>query len=335
MTKRHGTGQLETTPPRSAFAPCIKSLPSLLQDTIGYHPQAEYLAHASSTHAERSSSKRVACRPFSCVVIDLETTGFDPGRHTIVEVACAELRWNPPQPAVAVTTAVQTTTPASPSTCVPVAMANNDQYLPSSPNDSAVSFKGFWARGARTFHRYIRPRSRAALTAASTTVHGITWEKVKDCGEWPAAARDLVRFLHQIATDSGPLPSSPSLPTSALVSEGEGFVGCPQLLTVQLPPLVAHNASFDASFLERHLQLCGYRVVWDAHYPLTCSMRWSRQSYPHVAPNLNSICKFFCIQDAEERAAGFHGAMIDVVLTARLFLQLCHRWEESYSIDSD
>ncbi|KPI90114.1 exonuclease-like protein DNA polymerase III epsilon subunit-like exonuclease [Leptomonas seymouri] len=319
LAKRQEAGQPGATAPRSSFAPCTKLLPPLLQDTIGYRPQAGAL-------------DSFACRPFSCVVVDLETTGFSPEQHEIVEVACVELRWNPPQfaaRAVAVATAVQptATTTAPPSICVSSATTDSGQRLPPSPNPTAALLDGFWAFGMRRFHRYVRPSSPASLTAASTAVHGITWDTVKDCDEWPVVAKELTRFLHEIAVGSDVASPSPS-PTLPSRPEGESLIGCTAQLVVQLPPIVAHNASFDASFLEYHLQRCGYYVVWDAYYPFTCSMKWVRQSYPHVASNLSAACSFLGVKDQEKRAAGFHGAMMDAMLAARLFLQLCRRWGE-------
>jgi DNA polymerase III epsilon subunit-like protein len=328
--------------PRSAFVPCPGSLPPLLQGTIGYLPQTECCADASPTQASTCPRRCAAgSSAFSCVVVDLETTGFVPDTSEIIEVGFVELRWNPPSlhptPAVMLAPEGPSFTSAAPflATCSGSETKGSHGDLLSSFTTCSTVSDGFWTRGARCFHRYVRPSSRAAITAASTAVHGITWDKVKDCDEWPVVAKELARFLHQISVNDDPLLPSPQSATSSMRSPGgDGVVRCTQSLVVQLPPLVAHNASFDASFLERHLQRCGYYVVWDAHYPLTCSMKWARKAYPHVAPNLNSICEFLGIEGVGERAAGFHGAMTDAVLTAKLFLQLCRRWEEHYNLNN-
>ncbi|RNF25745.1 exonuclease [Trypanosoma conorhini] len=94
--------------------------------------------------------------------------------------------------------------------------------------------------------------------------------------------------------------------------------------TLALPPVIAHNANFDASFLQRAGAAVGWRVVWDKDSPLTCTQAMFRALYPHQAADLTRSCQF-CGIDASGRD-NRHDALHDAQLCGRLFLRLADAW---------
>ncbi|CBZ29674.1 DNA polymerase III epsilon subunit-like exonuclease [Leishmania mexicana MHOM/GT/2001/U1103] len=295
----------------SPFAPVSPRVHPLLADTIGLlAPLREgQTAPASSLTSQLSapvvgSAWATGCRsaPFSCVVVDLETTGFSATADEILEVACAELRWTPSSH----------TSSTGPKHTAPCAPSLGEQSV-------CGVIEGLWTRGGRVFHRYVRPSDPRRISAAATAVHGITWETVQHCSPWPVVASELVAYMVLVGAD-GPFSASAQL--EAAQAGGHR--------AVQLPPLVAHNASFDARFLEHHLRRCGYQIFWQPQYPLTCTRQWAQVAYPHLANNLDALCAFLGIDGAADRAANGHDALTDATLTALLFLQMCRRWTERF-----
>ncbi|CAJ1032750.1 Exonuclease, putative [Leishmania lindenbergi] len=286
----------------------------LLADTIGLlaPPQAGEKTPASShilhplTPAVASASAASGCcccsAPLSCVVVDLETTGFSPTADEILEVGCVELRWTPSS----------RTTLTGPKDAAPCAPSLEKQ-------GSCGVLEGLWTRGGRVFHRYVRPSHPRRISAAATAVHGITWEKVQHCAPWPVVASELVAYMTLIRADA--------LFTKSVQVEAAQHGGHS---AVHLPPLVAHNALFDARFLAHHLQRCGYQIFWHPQYPLTCTRQWAQVAYPHLANNLDTLCAFLSIDGAADRATNGHGALTDATLTALLFLRMCCRWTERF-----
>ncbi|KAG5496340.1 hypothetical protein JKF63_02642 [Porcisia hertigi] len=299
----HGSG--------SPFAPASLELRPLLADTIGLlalpkkedqSPGTPTLPHPSAPVVDCASGAASASVAFSCVVLDLETTGFSPTADEILEVGCVELQWTPPSPS-------SSTGSKHVGLCAP----------PLERQSICADLGGLWTRGRRVFHRYVRPSNSRRISAAATAVHGITWEMVQHCAPWSTVACELVAFLVQIRAET---------PITTL-AHGEGL----QLggsCAVHLPPLVVHNASFDARFLEHHLRRCGYQIFWHPHYPLTCTRQWAQVAYPHVANNLDALCAFLRIDGAADRSAHHHGALTDAKLTALLFLQMCRHWTERF-----
>lgn len=285
------------SPLGGSHAPVSPELPPLLLHTIGL------AAPAVSSDATAASAPSVTARPFSCVVIDLETTGFSAARDEILEVGCVELRWTP----------LPTLTSLSSAPC----------FL-----DHPVARDGLWVRGGRVFHRYVRPSSPRRISAASTAVHGITWQAVEHCASWPEVARELVAYLAAIRAGDDPVVAA-----AAYRGGSEHLGGCtqpPPSCVVHLPPIIAHNAAFDSRFLDQHLRRCGYTLQWHPQYPLTCTRRWGQKAYPHVPNNLDALAGFHDVAGAAQRAANCHGALGDASLTALLFLRLCQRWKERF-----
>ncbi|KAK7201990.1 DNA polymerase III epsilon subunit-like exonuclease [Novymonas esmeraldas] len=284
----------------SCYAPVSPKLCPLLASTIGR--LSPWRSGAAALVADASSCPPACVHAgpqtaaFSCVVVDLETTGFSASTDEILEIGCVELRW----------------TPAS--------------HLPTTPESSAEPpgsrgvVEGLWTRGGRVFHRYVRPSRPRAVPAAATAVHGITLQSVQHCDSWSVVAGELVAYLSQITAAA----------VAAVSPRPTTHTGVGASRVVHLPPLVAHNASFDARFLEQHLRRCGYDPVWHPQFPLTCTLQWARVAYPHVGKNLDAVCAFLRIDGAASRAAGVHGALTDATLTALLFLRLCCSWTERF-----
>ncbi|GET91622.1 DNA polymerase III epsilon subunit-like exonuclease [Leishmania tarentolae] len=291
----------------SSFAPVSPRVPPLLADTIGLlAPLREgqrALASPLVSHLSTpvvASASAAGCRsvPFSCVVVDLETTGFSATKDEILEVGCVELRWTPPSHMIS----------AGSTQAAHCATLWEEQSV-------CGVIEGLWTRGGRVFHRYVRPSDPRSISAAATAVHGITWEMVQHFSPWPVVASELVAYMALIGGDA-------LVPASAQLED----VQLGGYRAVHLPPLVAHNASFDARFLEHHLRRCGYQIFWNPQYSLTCTRQWAQVAYPHLASNLDALCAFLSIDGAAARASNGHSALTDATLTALLFLQMCRRW---------
>ena len=80
---------------------------------------------------------------------------------------------------------------------------------------------------------------------------------------------------------------------------------------------MAHNASFDRSFVNFELELCGRRTVPDTRWVDTLSMAQKR--FPGMYNSLDALCKRFKISLADREK---HGALIDCRLLASVYLEL-------------
>ena len=82
--------------------------------------------------------------------------------------------------------------------------------------------------------------------------------------------------------------------------------------------LVAHNISFDYPFLSNQLQGIGKKPLENKSI---CTLRTARKSMRGLVEkfNLDSVCDYFAI-DRTKRT--YHGALIDVELTAQVFLKM-------------
>jgi DNA polymerase-3 subunit epsilon len=130
----------------------------------------------------------------------------------------------------------------------------------------------------RTFHAYCCPER--PMPAEAQAVHGLS----------DAFLSDKPRF-------------------HAIVAELLEFVGD--------APLVAHNASFDFSFLNGELGRCGHPLICMSRMVDTVAM--ARQRHPGAKHSLDALCSRYGI-DRSHRV--LHGALLDAQLLAQVYVEL-------------
>lgn len=82
-------------------------------------------------------------------------------------------------------------------------------------------------------------------------------------------------------------------------------------------PIAAHNARFDASFLEAEFKRLGRPVIHPDRYIDTIAL--ARRKYPGSPAGLDALCKRFNI-DLSRRSK--HGALLDAELLAAVIIEL-------------
>ena len=82
-------------------------------------------------------------------------------------------------------------------------------------------------------------------------------------------------------------------------------------------PLIAHNASFDRSFINFELAKVGKPILPEPRWIDTLAMAQKR--FPGMYNSLDALCKRFNISLAEREK---HGALIDAKLLAAVYLEL-------------
>ena len=140
-----------------------------------------------------------------------------------------------------------------------------------------------------TYHQYINPEREVPEDAYK--VHGLNLEFLKD---YPTF-RDISKEWMDFVGDDG--------------------------------ILVAHNASFDMSFINHELQGCGYPVYeWDR---VIDTLEIARQKFPHSKVNLDALCKRFGVDNTSRT---LHGALLDAQLLAEVYLELLGGQEPSMQL---
>jgi DNA polymerase III subunit epsilon len=86
---------------------------------------------------------------------------------------------------------------------------------------------------------------------------------------------------------------------------------------IEESPLVAHNASFDFSFLNHELSACGRLTLVPARMIDTLSL--ARARHPGAKHSLDALCTRYGI-DRSHRVK--HGALLDAQLLAQLYVEL-------------
>ena len=130
----------------------------------------------------------------------------------------------------------------------------------------------------RHFHAYFNPGR--AMPFEAEAVHGLTNIFLSDKPFFDERADDLLEFLE----DS---------------------------------PLVAHNASFDFSFLNFELERCGRAQVGTSRMVDTLTL--ARTRHPGAKHSLDALCMRFGI-DRSHRVK--HGALLDAQLLAQVYVEL-------------
>ena len=140
-----------------------------------------------------------------------------------------------------------------------------------------------------TYHQYINPEREVPEDAYK--VHGLNLEFLKDYPTFRDIAKEWMDFV------------------------GDDGI------------LVAHNASFDISFINHELQGCGYPVYeWDR---VIDTLEIARQKFPHSKVNLDALCKRFGVDNTSRT---LHGALLDAQLLAEVYLELLGGQEPSMQL---
>ena len=130
----------------------------------------------------------------------------------------------------------------------------------------------------RTFHAYYHPERDMPEDAAR--VHGLRIEFLSKHPVFAAVAHELIEFIEDA-------------------------------------PLVAHNATFDFSFLNGELTRCGRPPV--AMTRMVDTLPIAQKRHPGAKHNLDALCSRFGI-DRSHRV--HHGALLDAQLLAQVYVEL-------------
>jgi len=128
------------------------------------------------------------------------------------------------------------------------------------------------------FHVYINPER--SVPDAAVKVHGLTAKFLADKPLFAEVAQDFIDFIGDL-------------------------------------PLVAHNAAFDARFINAELGGLGYDTYPEERFVDTVQI--ARKKFPGAQANLDALCRRFKI-DIKDRS--LHGALIDSELLAEVCVEL-------------
>lgn len=129
----------------------------------------------------------------------------------------------------------------------------------------------------RTFHKYINPQRD--IPSDATRVHGITNDKVRSCPTFGQIAKEFLEFIGD-------------------------------------DPLVAHNASFDMTFLNYELEANGFAILPN---PVVDTLQIAREKFPGAQASLDALCRRFNV-DLSNRT--LHGALLDAGLLVEVYVEL-------------
>jgi DNA polymerase III subunit epsilon len=130
----------------------------------------------------------------------------------------------------------------------------------------------------RTFHRYINPERDMPQEAFA--VHGLSSEFLREKPLFAAIADELIDFIGDAA-------------------------------------LVAHNATFDLSFLNAELERIKQAVI--PRDRLVDTLLLARRKYPGGSNRLDDLCVRFGIDNSRRTK---HGALLDAELLAEVYVEL-------------
>jgi DNA polymerase-3 subunit epsilon len=130
----------------------------------------------------------------------------------------------------------------------------------------------------RTFHRYINPERD--MPPEAYAVHGLSSDFLKDKPLFASIADELLGFMGDAA-------------------------------------LVAHNATFDLSFLNAELEQINRAVI--PRDRLVDTLLLARRKFPGVSNRLDDLCGRFGIDNSRRTK---HGALLDAELLAEVYVEL-------------
>ena len=132
----------------------------------------------------------------------------------------------------------------------------------------------------RHFHAFLNPERD--IDAGATTVHGLTWEDLKDKPRFADRANQFIEF-------------------------------------VRGAELVIHNAPFDIGFLDAELALAGFPAVSTFCVSVLDTLRLAKDLHPGKRNNLNVLCERYQVDHSSRT---LHGALLDANLLADVYLAM-------------
>jgi DNA polymerase III subunit epsilon len=142
----------------------------------------------------------------------------------------------------------------------------------------------------RTFHHYIEPEGRK-INPDATGIHGITNEMLAGKPIFADIAAAFVDF----------------------VADGT---------------LIAHNASFDRSFLNAEFNRLGLTVFPDERYIDTLAL--ARRRHPLGPNSLDALCKRYGIDNSHRTK---HGALLDAELLAEVYIEMSGGRQAAFGLE--
>jgi DNA polymerase-3 subunit epsilon len=130
----------------------------------------------------------------------------------------------------------------------------------------------------QTFHRYLNPERD--VPAEAFAVHGLSAEFLKDKPTFAEVCEDFLAFV------------------------GDA-------------PLVAHNATFDFSFLNAELERCGKMLI--VRDRLVDTLLIARRKHPAGPNSLDQLCARYAIDNSRRTK---HGALLDAEILAEVYIEL-------------
>lgn len=152
-------------------------------------------------------------------------------------------------------------------------------------------------RTGREFHAYVNPER--TVSEEVVRVHGLTGEFLSKHRKFAEIAQEFLDFV------------------------GDA-------------PLVAHNATFDQSFLNAELARCERPRHGDERFIDTLAI--AKKRFPGASCSLDALARRFQLDRygfdlATRKAAGGHGALVDARILAEVYLQLKGGREQRLAFD--
>ena len=88
---------------------------------------------------------------------------------------------------------------------------------------------------------------------------------------------------------------------------------------IQDSTMIAHNASFDESFLDCELNKAGYKRLSSYCIDIVDSLALARKLYPGKKNSLDALCKRLSVENSHRK---LHGALLDSQLLAQVYLAM-------------
>ncbi len=142
----------------------------------------------------------------------------------------------------------------------------------------------------RTYHQYINPGDRR-IHPEAMAVHGISDADVADKPQFAAIADDFLAFIEGAA-------------------------------------VVAHNATFDASFLNAELERIGADQIPPDRVVDTLAI--ARRKHPMGPNSLDALCRRYGIDNTHRT---LHGALLDSELLAEVYVELAGGRQAALGLD--